>query len=106
MVRGEKNWYRNVPTPPGKKGNYIECPHCSKIVSRQNVYKHMKTKRCMFFDDSSQWEHQVYYVKRKQVKIIHDTVYDNDDWYVWNYVYNNIIEYAVIYPLYFGLPHL
>lgn len=102
MVRGQKNWYRNVPTPPGKKGIYIACPNCSKTVSRQNVYKHMESKRCMFFDDSH--EHVVYYERKKPVKIIHTI--DNDDWYVWNYVYNNIIEYAVIYPLYFGLPHL
>ena len=100
MVRGHMNWYREAPKPPGKTGLYIYCPNCQCVTSRKNINTHMKSQRCMYFD-----VHQEHEIFDGQYNQLPELLCDSDDWYVWNYVYNNIIEYKLIYPLYLKLLH-
>ena len=118
MVRGHKNWYVECEAPPGKIGQYIKCPHCLKPTSRKNINKHLTSIRCMSFDVNE--EHEIFDGKYSQRavlptldSIIVETEHTStkqkniiqDNYYVWGSVYNSIIEYKLIYPLYQKLLH-
>tara|TARA_R110001599_G_scaffold47425_1_gene137620 strand:- start:615 stop:968 length:354 start_codon:yes stop_codon:yes gene_type:complete len=100
-MRGVENWYRNVDTPPNKKGKYILCPNCGCKTSRKNIHSHMRTRKCLWYDPS---EHiKPYYregeSKPKQEIFILLEYNMEDNYKPYNYIYNLIVEEYAYYPL-------
>ena len=100
-MRGIENWYRNVDPPPNKTGKYILCPNCSCKTSRKNILAHLQTEKCKFYDPHKNIKPYYRENEGRAKPIIHilEEYIMLDNSYVYNKMFNLIIEEYALYPL-------